>query len=71
MKAKACGRGNARSGNNVMHPTPDGRRPPGWKWMLAGLLCAGDASASGMSIIPPPSVDAVPSELARRHVIDQ
>lgn len=67
MKAKAFGPGNARSGKKMMHPASHGWRTPGWNWMLAGLLCAGDASASGMSIIPPPSVDAVPSELARRH----
>lgn len=50
-----------------MHPSPPARRTPGWKWTLAGLLCAGAASASGTSYVHPPSVDALPSELARRH----
>lgn len=51
-----------------MTPPPlHARRPRGWTWIAAALLCAGAASASGMSMILPPSADAVPSELARRH----
>lgn len=50
-----------------MLPYPHARRTRGRTFALAALLCAGAASASGMSMIPPPSADAVPSELARRH----